>query len=284
MTTFRSPSDDPRSTEELFDAAIYAASEDDCWKAIRALQSRGGRESFERAKELCNRADPRMRTLGVDILCQLGSPNPFVAQCTGILLYLLKSESDPGVLNSIGVGLGHLNAAEGIKPLSKLKNHPDSDVRFGVVLGLSGHENDLAIATLIDLSRDEDDDVRDWATFALGSQLELDRADIRDALADRLNDKDDETRGEAFAGLAARHDSRVMAPLVAELSSDSVGILALEAATSLGAPELYELLLEVKEWIGENEEQDKYFNGVLDEAIEACKPRSDSAKRTRQQR
>jgi hypothetical protein len=40
---------------------------------------------------------------------------------------------------------------------------------------------DFVLAELIDLSRDEDDEVRDWATFQLGSQMDLDTAEVREA-------------------------------------------------------------------------------------------------------
>lgn len=263
-----SPKEDSRSTEELFDVAANSENNDEAREALWALRYRGDREIFVKAKELCESGKPRLRELGVDILCQLGIPQrAFPDECTDILLNLLSSEVHPHVLSSIGWGLGHLEAERGIEPLSKLRKHSDAEVRFAVVGGLLGFEDDLAIATLIELSRDEDDDVRDWATFGLGTQIEVDRQDIRDALADRLLDTHDDTRAEALFGLAKRNDPWGLAPLIRELSSDCVGSLSLEAAGAYGSPELYPLLVAISEWWAEGD-------SVLDAALTACAPSS----------
>ncbi|OYV95779.1 MAG: hypothetical protein B7Z73_01935 [Planctomycetia bacterium 21-64-5] len=104
------------------------------------------------------------------------------------------------------------------------------------MLALTGHEEQAAIECLIRLSRDSDSDVRDWATFGLGSQCDLDTPQIRDALAARLDDTDDDTRHEAIVGLARRQDRRAIAAVGRELSSDCVSSLVLEAADLLGLP------------------------------------------------
>ena len=53
--------------------------------------------------------------------------------------------------------------------------------------------------------------VRDWATFALGTLAEADAEELRDALAARLDDPDEDTRLEAVHGLAVRGDPRAEA-------------------------------------------------------------------------
>jgi HEAT repeat protein len=137
------------------------------------------------------------------------------------------------------------------KNRSRFSTHHDSDVRHGVVLALSihnGHEVPQAIETLIKLSNDSCDHVRDWATFALGTQIEIDTKQIRDALADRLSDPDFDTRGEALVGLAKRNDLQVIAALKLELESDCIGCLAIEAAELIAANELYPLLVDLRGW------------------------------------
>jgi HEAT repeat protein len=93
-------------------------------------------------------------------------------------------------------------------------------VRRGVVHGLMGHDDDRAVAALIDLSADSDGDVRDWATFSLGVQIDRDTADVREALAARLQDSYGDTRAEAVRGLARRRDERA---LEAVLSAEGGG-------------------------------------------------------------
>jgi len=122
---------------------------------------------------------------------------------------------------SIATAFGHLSDPRGIPALHALRDHPDEDVRYAVVFGLLGQDDDLAVETLVELSRDSDADVRDWATFGLGTQIERDDAQIREALVGRLDDLDDDRRGEALRGLAARGDARAIPRLLIELDSDA---------------------------------------------------------------
>ncbi|KAF3884776.1 MULTISPECIES: HEAT repeat domain-containing protein [Nostocales] len=125
---------------------------------------------------------------------------------------------------------------------------------MSVVLGLSCQEDESAIQTLIELSADEDKDIRNWATFGLGSQIEIDTQEIRDALYRRIlsevgeDDTIAEIRGEALLGLAIRKDERVIEPLIGELESDRVGRLSVEAALAIGDNRLYSALVKLQDW------------------------------------
>ncbi len=128
-----------------------------------------------------------------------------------------------------------------------------------------GYENQQAHGVLIELMRDTDDQVRDWATVALGTQCETDSPAIRDALADRLTDTDDDTRCEALVGLARRGDRRVLPDLQKELACESVSTLAIEAAALIGEPRLITELIALRErWNGDKD--------LLEQAIRACSP------------
>jgi HEAT repeat protein len=86
---------------------------------------------------------------------------------------------------------------------------------------------------LIELTRDVDDSVRDWATFALGTQCDADGPEIRKALADRLCDSDNEVRGEAMVGLARRADTTVIDCVAEALESLDPGQLVFDAADEI---------------------------------------------------
>ena len=103
-----------------------------------------------------------------------------------------------------------------------------------------------AVAALVRLAADPDSDVRDWATFGLGSQLDVDTYAVREALVAGLADKAGNTAGEALVGLARRHDPRTLLPLLARLEDDP-GNLIVDAARELGAPDALAALLRLKE-------------------------------------
>ena len=160
----------------------------------------------------------------------------FPKSCVSILLGMLEAESDDDALRAILVALSHLRESEAIAPASRFRDHPNPDVRHGVVHAMMCSEDPLAVATLIGLTRDVDAHNRDWATFALGQQIELDTPEIRDALADRLADDDHDTRSEARVGLARSEDPRMIEPLCEVLASGSVCNVDIEAATLIGDP------------------------------------------------
>ncbi len=168
---------------------------------MRTLHGLGNEETFRAAVELLRSDGPARRAVGADILGQLGrrplNPRdrpkpleelPYRAPAVEVLLEALAREGDPWVLYSIGYALGHLDDPRCIPALHKLRQHLDEDVRHSVVFGLLGHDDDLAVDTLVELSSDPDEDVRDWATFGLGTQLDRDTEQVRDALLVRLED------------------------------------------------------------------------------------------------
>src|SRR6202035_251662 len=95
--------------------------------------------------------------------------------------------------------------------------------------GSLGNE-ELAVDVLLNLMRDDDSDVRDWATFGLGSLSDKDSPTIRNALFEALNDPDVDVRQEAQVGLAKRRDIRVLPRLFALLQQPEVDDLTIEAA------------------------------------------------------
>jgi HEAT repeat protein len=133
---------------------------------------------------------------------------------------------------------------EALPLLLTLVGHDDARVRRAVAQALPSvlGETDpgATVAGLIMLSRDLDDDVRDWACFALGTQLsEIDDAVLRKALMERLDDPHDDTRCEALLGLARRRDERTLPILKERLAKENVYSLEIDAAGALGDPSLH---------------------------------------------
>jgi len=92
---------------------------------------------------------------------------------------------------------------------------------------------------LLDLMSDVSPKVRDWATFGVGSQLDIDGQVVRDALAKALFDEDEHTRLEAVMGLARRRDHRARPAVLAALDQDEVPDEIFEAAAYVASPEIF---------------------------------------------
>jgi HEAT repeat protein len=260
--------DDPCSAKDLVQLALTEADEDAAWVPVTILHFRADKEVLETARALCLSSRAQERKLGVDVLGQLGIPDrAFPEECFQILSKTLAAEADPLVLEAIGIALGHLKDPRAPELLATLSNHSSADVRLGVVYGISGLESQEAVKLLIRLSSDEDDAVRDWATFGLGSMTDFDSAELRAALMERITDANDEARLEALLGLARRKDVRVIEPLIEELTSENVGLLALEAAEEAADFRLLPPLLLLKEsWI---DDKDRHTER-LERALQSC--------------
>ena len=114
--------------------ALAAQTDEDYWEAVNALRSRGTRDVFELARELCLREGSEFREIGAYVLGQLGgSERPFLNESTPILVRMLECEQDPDVLCAVAMSAGQIaQCVEGVVPLlTKLSHHEEARVRFG---------------------------------------------------------------------------------------------------------------------------------------------------------
>ncbi len=170
-----------------------------------------------RLAEAASRTD-RWRAVSADIYGQLAATNanlrPNIARP---LIAMLREETDPDVLNSIIVALGHSGAQSVRDEVERFAEFPDHRVRFAVAWALpSLMPNRQTVSTLIRLSSDPDIDTRSWATLGL-AHTEFNDPDIRNALSRRLDDQDAETRAEAILGLALRGEWAIRDAIDAEI-------------------------------------------------------------------
>ncbi|HEX4507456.1 MAG TPA: HEAT repeat domain-containing protein [Alphaproteobacteria bacterium] len=207
---------------ELFSVAIQTSyDDDDHWNAISALHKKGGKDVLHQALDLTRNADPKLRTIGIDILGQLGLPErTYPKECLKTAIELATNDTAPEVLHAAAIALNHLKDPRGTPPLVRLADHPLADVRYAAALALGGRCEPEAIATLIRLTRDSSDLVRDWAVFGIGQIGPVDTPEVREALFRRLDDSDRQTRYEAISGLARCGDIRGIPPLIAALTAE----------------------------------------------------------------
>ena len=241
------------------------------WRIVTELHRRTDREAFEAARRFATAAGTADRVLGLDILGQIGhsAARPFLEETLPVLTAACADDR-PDVIAAAVTALGHVGDHRALATILPHAEHGSNEVRFAVAVALARVAGDppdaRAVAALIRLSADADPEVRDWATFGLGSQLDADGEDVRAALAARLTDEDGDAAGEALLGLARRGDPRTLAPLLAWLDDDP-GNLVVEAAGALGAGEALPALLRLKAsgWQLRNP-----MPAVLDTAIQAC--------------
>jgi len=216
---------DPALPERPFDELIALAREE--WTSdaewapyLSALAYRGDEEVLFRAREMAEDDDANERGIAAYLLGQLGTPvRTFPRESAAALEAMAAREQDPGVLEAVAHGFGHLGEPYGLDTLVALASHPEVRVREAAAIALAGRAAPLATDTLIRLSRDERSEVRDWATFALGMLASQDTFELREALAERLTDGDPETRLEAVHGLALRGDPRAIEPALELLAT-----------------------------------------------------------------
>lgn len=237
------------SNEQILDRLFNNKSKTNYWAYIRTLRTRATEDVYSIANELVQSSDKKSRIIGVNILAQFGVPRKHKKQILSIYFKLLKEETDIYVVSAVLHGIGHnidSLSERRIDTICRYHSHRSVTVRFGLTLALCGVSNSNAIDTLILLSRDKDKDVRDWATFGIGSNTDADSQAIRAALWARITDTDTNTRQEAIIGLAIRKDQRVKEFLIEELDkADEWSSSILEAIESFNDKDFI-LLIEDK--------------------------------------
>jgi HEAT repeat protein len=194
------------SIDELFAETLLGGYDSDApWKAVSDLRKLGGQAVFNRAADWCRSQEPLRRARGADILAQIGvgvgQPHSFPQESFEVVSAMALQETDHLPLMSAIHALGHIGNVRAIEIVVAQRSHPNADVRFAVATAL-GHfaRNPVAGSALIQLAGDPDDDVRDWATFALGEFSGLDTPEVRDVFIRNMGDQSEDVRYEAIVG------------------------------------------------------------------------------------
>jgi HEAT repeat protein len=227
----------PEHMDEIFAQTLAGDYDDELpWEAVGTLRRLGSREVYDQAAEWCHSDNSLKRARGTDVLAQLGRTvehpsNNFPDECFLIVSTLIQAEKDPLPLLPAVHALGHIGNPQAIPLVIAHRLHPNADIRFAVACALGNFANDpLSVGPLLTLMQDADEDVRDWATFGLGVQGDLDSDEIREALHQRLTDPFRNVREEALAGLSKRKDQRALPTLISALQESETSDAVVEAA------------------------------------------------------
>ena len=226
--------------EELFAETLEGEYDDEApWHAVHSLRNIGSREVLQIASDWCRSDTPLKRARGADVLAQLGRTadhleNNFPEECFSVVAALSENEKHIQPLAAGIHALGFIGDPRAVPLLVRYSTHPDSEIRFAVACaGGSFADQPPMIPVLLGLMHDTDEEVRDWATFSLGSLSTVNTPEIRDAFAERLSDAFPDVVDEAMAGLAQRRDQRAVPLILERLRQADVDDLTLESAGAI---------------------------------------------------
>ena len=204
-----------------------------------------------------------------------------------VLIHLFEHETHEEVLASAAYALGHQAtehsaAGEAVPRLCELITHPSVEVRYAVTHALgsfwAGHwethpelQPTVGQALLV-LTRDPDEDVRDWAVFGLHQGCH-DTPEVRACFWRALDDPCPDVRGEAAAGLAKFRD-RSFLPRLEQLlrEDDDLPVAYFEAAEEVEDPTLLPAVLEGERRWRECMDEGKELHPSIPSAIKALSP------------
>jgi HEAT repeat protein len=232
-----------RQLDVRVDAALRAIEQDCRWDLINGIVGECPDDVLPLSIDLLNAADEGRRTLGADILGRLAGAEPSTHDTVvKALSEALCAETADTAIASIVAAIGHVGDGPGLSLVLPYAGHPCAEVRLAVAFAVATIGAELAAPEtreiLIRLSRDEECEVRDWATFGLGTLTAADGPDVRAALLARAEDSSHQTRAEALFGLAVRRDPRAVPHLIRALSSPQVDGLEVDAAAAAADPRL----------------------------------------------
>lgn len=250
--------------------------------------ARGEKAVIPRAIELAEDARPRMREMACYILGQVGYLDPedrgrVIHYPDGIptLIRRLRGDSDECVRAGAAHALGFHQMAYSAPALCRAAGDSSVEVRYGAAHALGSFypclwgrrkrrrfERSVREA-LLRLMDDEDEDVRDWATFGI-HQGDHDTPETRARLWQALDDPNPDVRGEAAEGLAKFGDRSLIPRLDQLLREDpALSSCFFEAAEELGDPALLPAVLAGAERWRAGMKEGEVLHPFITHAIEA---------------
>ncbi len=206
-----------KSTPELFEILFTGEYEDPAGDllvvgpsaALRQLKDR--EDAPELAEHFLSSVVPTQRARSLDVLARHGSHRELA------IAYL--KDLDPTVVESAVYALGSWHGNPVHPAILAVRSHSSPDVRLGLAKGLQSDMPETP-RVLMQLMKDSDENVRDWATFTLGIQTQYDSQEIREVIRARLQDNFEDARDEAVWALALRRDPQGLRLLLNRLEAD----------------------------------------------------------------
>ena len=191
-------------------------------RIVSELQNRGDRATLDSMLRL-SRGDLPARRLALNVLGRFGEPAwPFREEIVARLLEMWRENAGDEASDLVAALSHHCEFLPVREILLSLVHHPDFWVRWYLTHAFGDDKNHESTSALIQLSRDSDEVIRDWATFALGNSEYYSPA-VRAALSARLDDEDFITRLEAIHGLVEHGEIIVLDAIINACESNEEG-------------------------------------------------------------
>ena len=247
--------------------------------------------------ELTREPNPMLRQMACFMLREVGEPpepwNRIYPDGIPHTVKLLQSDPVADVRAAAASALGFHKDRSTIPALIEASRVESDEVRFDVACALGSFYEETweempdsvadwaaVAATLLQLMDDEDEDVRDWATFGI-HQGGHDTPAIRKRLWQALDDPNCDVRGEAAFALAKFGDRSLIPRLIELLDQDTISPCYFEAAETLNDPALLPAVKATAEEWRKIIEPDDSLHLWMDSAIETLskdgKSRSNSS-------
>lgn len=241
------------------------------WNCIFELRKNVTKEMVDKCFSLIKSNDYKEKKVGIDVLCQLGTNRKkFVKEFLKQIFKILKTENDEALISSCLFAIGHnnknLNVSQ-IRFLTQFKNSKSKNIRYALVFSQLALKNEESMNSLLFLMKDKSPQVRDWATFGIGTQTDIDSEIIRESLYKNCFDKDEQTKSEAIVGLVNRNDKRAFDIIENELEKNNVGSLIFDTILNI---ENGEIFLPKLKLIFEESKKDNNINKEWLNSLENC--------------
>ncbi len=236
----------------------------------------GSEDLLQRLSALARSASARRRAVAIEVAGKLyrrrgSSHEPFALAQTQALLLQALQDPAPRVRRAAAYGISERPHPDSLPLLLRELTHPDPSLRLALCVALGRCEAAAAIDALIRLAQDTEAEVRNWATFGLGTlREEADTPALREQLVRNLGDANDEVRGEALCGLAARRDPRALTHLLTSPNVLAWRVFELEAAKQLADPCLLPQLRALQAQAATRPGIYSYWQHHLEDAVTAC--------------
>lgn len=250
----------------LIKQALEVSDDGEYRKRVRELKFNPSGELLGQLRILAKSKVPKERMLAADVLAEYGLPKRYDVECSRSLLSeMILNEDDKEVRKALAFALGHTKVPTAVKQIITWDRGDDEELRRALVTALTNIDNEEALTALLRFMQDPSEEVRDWATFAVGSQTKSDSPLIRDRLLMAAGDVSPNVRFEAISGLLNRGDSSAVGLLRKELRREVVESWVLELVADCKNP----LFLDDLHRIASQEISNDVYRRKLEHALRA---------------